>query len=677
MSNIPDPINFDFRRPRFLEQVTPSDTSNTPSEIRKQNQYIIDASYHSYEKTSDKANIILTQAEKVAEKYTIPVPVESTEVRQAVIRQEESGDGSVITFDLFKRMLSIVEDMATNVSYDIIDTAVLSDPNANSRIIRQKLDSRLDGEDEILALLMVGSEILTLYLIHQITGMWRGTEHILAAPKEGSGLGAVVIEQISPITEALQEAAIGLAVAQLVIGINGILANMFLQDGNNRSNGKLSVTGAISQAKQIDLPPLLKSIRKALGINDYKVILSYCINYITQTNEKGYEFWYAYLITRKIRYLSSRALSSASMFSEEKIKKQVGYTTDGALVDPLSLKNQGSNFIRTEGPSTLPGKLADELQTLVNKSLVEPTDNFVCSQDYEANSFERGLDIVAQVLDTKLSKDVICCLVRFLGHIDVDLLRKMRAILSIFLNSQARYFSGMIENLSAYLLNWVRETVVRLIMELVQAILDKIYRLVAEFLADLEGDFGALEDCPLIVELIQALLDALEIVMQDIEELVYNFIRTIEFNISLSAGLSEIDGGQRFAFMIIHKKRSIRRLIYLIDRVLYYLESGIELCDKEELVLKDNNKAVSYDIILDSSEIGDIDEYLNLSPQVKASYFATAKQVNFQDGTFLPDYEIGELQINSPGLSAPDCKRDISDEIMSKAIARYNSRGNA
>lgn len=685
MAQIPGPLDFTYRRPRFLEPAvvnnpTPQD-SVTLERIRQEQ---LDSNYASYKRVSDKANIIMDYASKVAKKYTIPVPIEAVEVRQAVSRQDpDSNNGQYISFATFVAMLDLVEGMASKVDYRIIDNQVIADPAANERSIRKRLDSKFGDDDGLLALLLVGGQLMTLYMIHLINGMWRGPEHLSAAPKTA---GPVPTEVASPTAEAIRQAVVGFAASTLITGVNQTLAQMFLDDGQPNSSSKAIIQGAIGTAKQIDLPPIVGKIKTIMGMDDYKTILKYCVKYISETKDRGYEFWFAYMTARRTRYLSSVSLRSAPMFSEKE-HARIRYSVDGAQVDPDSIVLENRQLFNSYGADSFLENVAAELQDGLNRSIVRPTDQFLCAQDYESSGFERGLNFMAQVLDTKLSRDVICCLVRFLGNMGVeslDTLKKIRAVLGIFLNSNTLILSATLQNFMAFFVNWVRDTVLKLVMELVQVVLDKIYRIVQEFLYDIEADLGVLSDCPLIIELIQGLLEALDTIMKDIQELVRNYVLQVELNLSVQFGLDDLPNqveGHRGGLIKVHKKRSLRRLIAIIDGIISVIESGATICDIEERdnLLNDpttSRRVVTYDDILDSPGIVDLEDRLDIPSDVKAEYFSDAYEVKLQDGSRLPDYQIGEVQMASYNdISADDeCRRALPEELISQALQRNKER---
>ncbi len=667
-----DRLDYSYRRPRFLDPSSPSKKPNaTSEEIKSAGQEILDASYNSYKRVSDKANIILKAAEKVASKYTIPVPIESIEIRQAVIRQDPESNGDYITFALFVKMIEKIEQQAKRVDYAVIDTRVKGDENANQRKIAQKLNSDFDGlDDSLLALLSVGSGILILFLIHQIGGIWRGPEKVLAAHKDS-------IDQASPFIEGARETAIGLATAQVVLGIQQSLHYLFNNDGSSSSAVSQRITGSIGVLSQVDLPPLTKLFLKAISVDDHKTIVSYCIKYIAETTDRGYEFWYAYLYARKARYLAGRSLSTAPMFSEKEFAKQkLNFNTDAALTS--------TNLLNSNSPSSRKLNILDQITAEVAQglldSVVTPTDAFLCAKDYESSQLERSLNLLAQTLDTKFSRDTICCLVRFLGKLDRDLLRKIRILLSIVLNTNTIDLSATLQNFEAFFLNWVRDTVEALIMELVQALMDKIASVISDFLVDISLDIGDLSDCPLIVELVQSILDGLDYIIEDIENIIQKYLSKIQINIGIDIDFGSIPDRNRVGSPVlkIHKKRSLKNLLRIIDNLLAVLDKNLALCDDEEYTKyrSEGRNAITYSEFLESDQFTNSEDYLDIPEQIRKTYFRDAIEVRLPDGTILPSYDIAEVQLGLHSENPDICKTLYGSELVDRVLKKYRENAN-
>jgi hypothetical protein len=631
--------NLEFKRPRTLG-VSESQPQDVITSKEDDIEEIANAVFSNFENASDKANVLMNYISKVANKYVIPVPEESFEIRAAVTRFDLS-DGSVITFETFQNCIAIIESLATNVDFKVIDTKVTADPLANERRIRKQLDSRFKSSDDgLLTLLLVGSQIGVLYLIHEICGLWRGPEHVSAASSwPASEPGAT--------TEALREVAISAAVSAAVLGINNAMLYLFASQNTKKSEKTNTlIEGAISNASQIDLPPLVQMIKKAMSIEDYKVIFEYCLRYISTTNERGYEFWLSYVSARKIRYLSARNRSVGPMFSKKLYSANKGTRLqDGPLVSPGDIRMQSTDINMSGYQSTL-GSIAGGLAGAINAAAVTPNISYLCAMEYESNAYIDGLSKLAQVLDTRLGNDTLCCFIRFFGGLDRDLLIKIRTVLNAYMNFQLYDLNKLLENFESALSSWITDTVLRLIYSLVQAIIDKLLRMVIEFINELAGDIQFVIECPVVLEAIQGILDAIFAIARDIDEIIKNYMASLVYNLMATVGLSGMDQGMdsTSSMYLIYKKRRFYEIIKILDAIINALETAHVFCDEPD---PDNPLQISYNQIVESPLLQDLNDYLNIPSDVKNSYFKEATAVMLDDGTVIPDYSRNVIDIGS------------------------------
>ena len=641
------------RRERILDQPKADIDSSAPTQTKQEiTEDYVNSIYDTYRKAIDKANILIPSIEKVAKKYTIRVDERSLEVRRAVSREDQnSNEGEYISFDLFTRIIDIIELQAISVDFDVINTKVFADSLATEREIKSKIDKRLDGDSDLL---LVASNILVLFLLHQITGIWRGSEHVSAQPKAA---GPYPTEPASSAGEAIREAAVGIAAAQIVLGLNRTLMQRALQDGSVGDVEQI-IKGAIGQVDQVKLPPLVEKAKKLIGLEDYKLILKYCIKYITESTDRGYEFWLSYLMVRKTRYQASRNLSLAPMFSNREF----------AIYNPAIANKFGG---LTGG---IAGSLAESLANILNASVVAPTDEYLCALDYEATNFETGLNYIAQVLDTKFTKDLICCLVRFFGNVDLDILKKIATILRIALNNNMIDLNATMSNFIGLLVSWVRDTITRLLLGLIQQLLNKLVKLIADFLNDLSGDADFLSECPLILELILAITEGIDAIIDDYEKILKNFTSGVVLNSMSFLGLNDLDAtnkGLKPGLLRIHRKRSISRILRILDAIISTLDGNINICnDKSDNI--NSSQSITYDDILKSPLISDIEDYLDVNQDMKDKYFKDAVEVRFEDGTYIPAYTNGIMDIGKPGGPAPDCGDAFSNSVLAKLLGQYN-----
>lgn len=639
--------NYEVKKPRKLDPPSPA-PSGDKEQLRERTEVRVNTLYARYEKASDKANILMKHTEKVASKYSIPVPKESIELRQILSILGE--DQNQITFALFKRCISSIESQSLNLNYDVIDTRVSADPMANERIIKRKLEG---GGDDDSILLLVASQIFALYSIHLISGLWRSPETAATAPPFS-------------IPESIRQAVVGLAASFAILGINESLANA-LADGFN-TIPKETIQGALSQAKQVKLPPLIEKAREYSRRDYYKAITSFCIRYVSSTQEPGYEFWLAYIVAAKNRYIAQRQRSLAPQFSS---KHRLNEFESDRIEDPVIGSGSIGGFNRRDG---IQSEIARGLVDTLNRAVTLPTDEYLCAQEFEISNIEYALNGMAQILDTKFTRDLICCLVRFFGPLDKELLKKIRAILSAYLNFVMIDLNATMINFEAYLVSWIKDTFIRLILSLINSIIDHIVSTLIDFVNDLIIDINALHECPLVLEAIQAVIDGIMRIMADLKEIASNYAISIVYNSMISLGLNDLDAantGRMPGMWRVHDKRNIRRIIRLLDKIIQLIDSGNTLCDAEA----DHRRSqITYDEFIDNYGVNDDEQFLELPQPIKENYFKDAVAISSPKGSYLPPLIDGYKDIGDPNsTNKTDCMTLVKTMLPPEIVAAYGN----
>lgn len=665
-----------LRRKRILDAVESKyeDLSKNGPTSQEETEALVNSIVAQYKTASDKANIFIHYAKKVASKFTVPVPKESIEIRQAVVRQDKEGsnNGDYITFDLFTKCVDIIENEATSIDYGIINDKVNVDPIGEERKIRARIKSKFANDDDLLLLLSISGQIAVLFLIHQITGLWRGSENILANPKVA---GVFPVEPGSAIAEAVREIAVGFAVSTAVLGINDTLRFMLADEGTTaHSNKRTVIDGAIGAASQVDLPPLLEKSIKAMGSNDHLIILNYAVKYISTSQDQGYEFWLTYFFARRSRFIANRAIAMSPAISRKVYADKVlGVKVDGPLVAPEDILLSSASA--SSGGQSFAKYIASGLVDTLNSSVSNPSTRFLCVSDVESNSIIRFMNQAAQILDTKMSTDAICCLVRFLGGIDKDLLRKIRTILGIYLNANLNLMGLRLDNFLPRLLNWIKTTILRMIITLIHQIIDKIVNTLLKFLNDIALDLGVLLECPLILELIAAIMDSIVFIINDLEEIIDKFV--IDQVNDLLYGLGIFDDSllgtraqAQTGLYIIHQKRTITQILRIIDRILAITERDITLCEEGEQ--SDGKNKITYEQVTNDLA-KDFDNYLNIPDNVKGSYFKDAEEIKLDNGRVLPKYTDGVIRIVNPdgGDATSECLPVFGMDNINKILGDH------
>jgi hypothetical protein len=631
----------EFRRKRVLDDVT-GDRAIQFDDVNFKQDALRNI-YKNFERVSDKANIIMQASEKVARKYTIPVPVTAIEVRKAVARQDDNQpNGDLINFSLFIRMVDIIEDRGKSVDFSILNDHV-ADPLANRRDILQKIDKRLKTDD-LLPFYLFGGQLLILYLMSEIQGMFRApdTAQTGVDPVGGGPASAAV---------AIKQYIVGIAITLAVLGIQEAVKyviQMMVNDPDLDTSFMNDIEGDIGEAKRRNLSPLVKKAKKFMGFDDYVTITRYCIKYISKTNERGYEFWLSYFMARKMRFKAGIRLGFKHL-----------YVSDSAQIDP------NGSFVRDPGQPPPAGSniVADIATNLaanaIDIAITEVPFNYVCAREEEVTFMERGLDALAQILDTKLARDVICCLVAFLGNVDTKILSAIRTLLNAYVNINIVNLDLAMTNMLDFLLSWLRDAILEMIWALIQILYDKIVQLVLDFFESLGLDMDIIIECPLILDLILALLDAIDDVLQLLNDIVVKYVEMIMDEIDGFFGLdtngSDEAKSSTGALNNIYIKKRMRTILLLLDQVVGAIENSLNFCSQQEfegLSPKEQENFITFESIVDSPAVKDLDDYLDIDYSLKETHFPNAGRIELSDGRIIPSYDKGELTIGDGNPSA-------------------------
>jgi hypothetical protein len=242
----------------------------------------------------------------------------------------------------------------------------------------------------------------------------------------------------------------------------------------------------------------------------------------------------------------------------------------------------------------------------------------------------------------------------------------------------------MLENFESFIASWIEETILRLIYSLVQAIIDKLIRMVIDFITDLVGDLDFVLECPIILELIQGIIDAIIMIAEDLEEIIKNYLAALVYNLMTLIGLDDLNHGpnSNSSLYIIYKKRRIYEIVKILDAIIAAVESAHILCDEPD---PDNPLKVSYTQVVESPVLADLNDHLNIPEPVRRQYFPEGTEVMLEDGTYIPDYSDNVVRIGrkvdtsvrppvQEGESYHGCI-DQMDHILPKDVLKKFSNG--
>jgi len=185
----------------------------------------------------------------------------------------------------------------------------------------------------------------------------------------------------------------------------------------------------------------------------------------------------------------------------------------------------------------------------------------------DTNSF---LNTVNDALSEQYSQDLICCLVRWLGGLDLKTLKALGALLSLYGNGINIDLGALYGQFAGVINNAIRQALLLPLIRLVDEIFQEITQPIRNWLADEEGKWTLLFLCTPIDELVSILLQVIEELEQKLKELVIDYYKILRLE-------------KRYLNLKIDfwwgKKRA-SRLARIVDFVIKAIDRG-ELCAEE------------------------------------------------------------------------------------------------
>lgn len=568
--------------------------------------------FNDYGRVANKAKALAQQVAREARKFTIPVSEFATEVRAAVRRKDQfTSDGSLITFDLFRDALAVMEKRRNSVDLDQLTDLtgnVIADSKKLEQMVSQADNPDLDGE----RLAMFASNLMVLYVLNQMLGPWKAVDTAqMTAPKQppGTEVGSLVAQTI-----------IGVVMQLLIAGLQEQAIEGFLKRTGVEQQTGIKPSQFIAQAKGRQLNELQDLAQRKMGESDYDLILDYVKDFITQTAEPGYELWSAYWEARHIRQVSMSTWRGAPQYSMlHAMARYAGWPDRRAHQGPY------------EEPIDIESAVDVSLRNALEASVVTVAPEHLCTLREQVNGFDRSLDMIGQVAAMRVTRDAVCCLVRYLGKIDPNTLRALRAALRVLLSIQNKIAHLSLSNFAANFLDFLEEELKIQLRDLVMRFLHKVFDPVEQFLYDpSDEEWQALFACPLIKDMVDHLIRLSVELRLTVRDLVDSFV--IDFR------TETLNMQERWANFYSGKK--LRLFLLVLEQVLQTLEHG-NLCGEDD-------EATYNEITEGLPPVPAVD----FDPDVVAEFFQDSEPIEIE-------YRQGSVEIRDTIPSMKDPKIDL------------------
>lgn len=510
-----DPPDFAYRRERKIDAAPkqPTPASAQPESASKEESLKV---FSDAAKLISKAERLLAAATQMAKQF-IPVHEQALEVRQAIRSLYPGAQEDQITFQQFMDSLSYVENIG-NVDPIILHDSMTGDPQVDSRIINQTVVRSTDGLSSRQLATMAG-QFAVLMICSRMLQVFQGP-NIQAATAGKAPFGT----EVAPV------------LAQILMGILAILLQSAMTEEDVKSamvevygdviaGSGLSPDDLIARAKSQEPDPVLTNYNRTRRGEYYDSIRGYSYEYSTNHTHEGYDSWVVASEARGIKSDLSATVKEAGMY--------------------------------VSGPYTLGREVYDVLTT----------------KNVSLNS---AMNALGAIISSRYTRDMICCLVRFIGALPTDLLKQIRLMLQLLVNGLSidlgSVFSAATQSATAYL----EQAVLEPMLHQVDAFFNNQKQTLSALINP--SSYGNGSDtmetillCTPIDEMFTYLLSGLE----KIQQLVVKYIRKIWLRVH--------DREFRFKVgpKIMADCKKIGFLLQIVDQVMASVESG-NLCARED-----------------------------------------------------------------------------------------------
>lgn len=596
-------INIKRQKERVLSEVVPDPVSvNDLREIRDEylsedvTQGDVDDLFLSLALIEAKNHAFAEDVARAAQDEFIVVPDNRFDIikaNQRVLGDLDINSGKKIPFIGFKRLVDqatrpvnvqeIIDGMTGDPVTDTVFIGALADGYVNRDGLEKQRERYQDklSEDKPNLWAMLGIATASLYAmdaLHRMSAQWseKNKEEDEAADD------AAIRAAATPEQQAKVEAAISAkrtkkwalriikiakAVAFFILfhKLSEREAQNLINETVRKNNIPDDLIEEMTEAiiNEVENPP--SEVDELLALEsggDSRSIIDFCLTYIDTHPEKDYSKWILYsqarIRARNIRnilnqgraYMSDEAVKTSSRFNEDKSR------TESVLLN----LNNSPDFYR------------DLSRVNDNRKHISPS-YFEILGEYrdEANI---GINYARRLLNSnKYNPALICCLMKYLGSMDLDFLRKLRSTFKMLGGGFGFNTSRYGQDLSAAIYGDLQEQLLIPLLGIVDTTVQIWIRdNITDWLLEMEEKHETLFMCTPIRDMALAMAGAIRSLsdwVQDMMESLFDILFKVEIN---SGHLLPVLTGQaRF-----------RTVFELLDLVLGILETG-ESCDVSQI----------------------------------------------------------------------------------------------
>lgn len=526
--------NLEFRRDRRIELSAAGSPPAQPKKdarprIAKQRQNFIDV--------SDKALSILAAASKLAITRSVPVPDDATDVRAAVLRQDEASGGIRITFDLYRRSLDYLRRERNALPPTILDD-LTGDLVTDQKRLSIRIKAETEGVDEETARLLASQIVILVVLKLLQLGVDSIEGGVQSATKQPSGTEVAIIAA---------NLAVSIAAQQIYAG----MTEDDIKDALEELGGQMPPVGDMTTAKEaLSQMPLFQAGLTALNPTDHRIIVDFVRAFINRQEEPGWETWQL-----------ADDLAEQAEWAQDSANALERYVPDNPEEPEASANVELS----------LGGILNLEADISINPADTVPSDDVSAVYDRALGAVNVQVDRLGQVLGYRPDISDICCFFNWLETLDASVMKTMRNLVDVFQKSLRRIddqlnvgqFSG---NLS------MSTTIHQSIMLLLNDVNDRIVSKFKDWFTRDTDRWSELAQCRLIDELLEYMVSALEYLENMFVSFLDRYLGYIE------------DQEQKFGkrLNVVAQQKHIRTIMSLFDQFAEFSRQSGGICLEED-----------------------------------------------------------------------------------------------
>lgn len=518
------------------------------------------------------------------------IPVEDmSKVIASIQRVNPDADNyNVITFGLFKEACEFLQDRSTSLNEEFLDTYNIIDPDLQAQTITSvhKNTVKDSGDDWISDFLLAGSAVAGIMLTGYLNDFFTTN-----APKT-----------TSPDNEVKQWGAQGAIIAvALLIELGITYAEMLSKFGD--SNTVDSET--LNSFKDLEHDPVGRAeilndagydydaLRKNQAFDDYNAIKNYSIEYIKRQKEQyKYQHWISWLSVVSSQGIVKHGLAMAPVFSEK-----------------------WSSFSEGSKSSSDASASDSDVFDLAKDKVVSKFNNGLKSYlSSVLSSFNKSYDDTYAAYNFQIDERVLCCMIYFLGPIDVSMLKSITKILKLSLIR----FNLDFRQLLAFMIDSTLTSVLNMATSYASKLISEIHNLVNQTFYSLPGnDLEAiLKLCIGIDWLLKIIDDALAFIVTMVQDM----LDSLKLTIQAIAGKSEALASS------VAENRAVATIISMLDSIIQNVDHANAVCqtkvDDKDLPSIDPYKAADAAITFIAVELPTLFPVMAMSEDNSRKYFS-------------------------------------------------------